>query len=288
MAVIILLILLNDIFWTKTQKEIIFTVNAGRGTRSIAADLEKEKVVSSSLVFSGLVYANHWYLQNGVYKIEPGTNMLGLADLLKSGKVEEYLITIPEGWRVTQIDELLAQKGIIKKGEFTKIAQKKEGYLFPDTYRFPLSVTPERVMATMQANFEKKTAGLKIDNQTIILASIVEREAKLDSDRPKIAGLYLNRLNIGMKLDADPTIQYAKGSWAPITKSDYQNYQSPYNTYLYAGLPPTAICNPGLKSIEAVLKPDKNNYFYFFTKANGAAVFSQTYDEHLANLKKSQ
>jgi UPF0755 protein len=114
----------------------------------------------------------------------------------------------------------------------------------------------------------------------------VEREAKLDGDRPIIASVYLNRLAIGMKLQSDPTIQYGKGSWLPITQSDYKNFISPYNTYLYTGLPPTAICNPGLKSILAVVSPAKTNYYYFFSKSDGAAVFSQTYAEHLANLKK--
>ncbi len=287
-AVIILFIatcIVSTIFWVKPNIEIIFTINAGQGTREIAANLQEKKAISSSFIFSTLVYANHWYLQDGVYKITPEQNLISIAKMIHDGRVQEYVITIPEGWRVTQIDNLLTQKKIIQKGEFTKIAQIKEGYLFPDTYRLALNATPQEIMDLMLANFDKKTLGLNLKPQDIILASIVEREAKLDSDRSKIAGLYLNRLNIGMKLDADPTIQYAKGSWAPIAKSDYANYQSPYNTYLHAGLPPTAICNPGLKSIEAVLNPDKNNYIYFFNNSDGSAVFSQTYEEHLTKLE---
>lgn len=282
---VIILTVFNALFWVKSSQETIFTVNTGSGTREIAKDLKKQKVISSSWLFSSLVYANHWYLQSGVYKIKPGMNLIQVAKLIQSGKVEEYLVTIPEGYRVTQIDNLLFSKGIIEKGEFTTIAKDSEGFLFPDTYRFPLTITPQQIMDRMLKNFKEKTLGLKITNEAITLASIVEREAKNDSERPIIASVYLNRLNIGMKLDADPTIQYGKGSWAPITKNDYKNFQSPYNTYLHSGLPPTPICNPGIKSILAVLNPAKSDYFYFFHKTNGEAVFSQTYQEHLDKLK---
>ncbi len=274
------------IYVAKPNREIIFTVNAGQGTRKVAASLQSAGAIKSAWAFDGFVYANHWYLQSGVYKITPQMSMINVAEMIHSGKVQEYLVTIPEGYRVTQIDDLLSQKGIIVKGSFTKIAKVKEGYLFPDTYRFPLNVTPIEIENAMTINFDKKTTDLKIDNNTIILASIVEREARKDVDRPKIASVYLNRLKIGMKLDADPTIQYGKGSWAQISKSDYQNFQSSYNTYLVAGLPPTPICNPGIKSIEAVLAPAQTDYFYFFTTTDGQTIYSKTYDEHLANLKK--
>ena len=205
--------------------------------------------------------------------------------LFHEGKVIENLVRIPEGWRLTQIDAFLAEKGIIKKGELTKISSADEGYLFPDTYRFVLDVTPEEIRSMMIDNFNKKTDGLKISSQDIIIASIVEREAKFDEDRPKIAGIYLNRLAKGMKLEADPTVQYAKGSWEPITVSDYTSVQSPYNTYLHEGLPPGPICNPGLKSIEAVLHPEKSDYLYFFHQTDGHAVYSKTLEEHRAQLK---
>jgi len=204
---------------------------------------------------------------------------------MREGKVQEYLVTIPEGWRLTQIDEYLAEKKIIKAGELIKIASADEGYLFPDTYRLPLDIKPEEIRKMMIDNFNKKTSQYKIDSQTVILASIVEREAKFDEDRPKIAGLYLNRLEQNMKLEADPTVQYAKGSWDPITTADYKNVISPYNTYLFAGLPPGPICNPGLKSIEAVLYPQKDGFLYFFHKADGHAVYSATQQEHEAKLK---
>jgi UPF0755 protein len=250
--------------------------------------LKKENLISSAWIFSAVIYSNHWLLQSGSYHIDKNMSLYNIAALIHSGKVEEYLVTIPEGWRATQIDEVLAQKGLINKNEFSSIAKTSEGYLFPDTYRFAVDSKPQDILNQMLGNFKKKTADLKVTEQIIILASIVEREARSDADRPKIAGIYWNRLKIGMKLDADPTIQYGKGDWSPITRSDYKNFQSPYNTYLYNGLPPTAICNPGLKSIKAALAPEDNDYFYFFHKSNGEAVFSKTYDEHLKNLEKYQ
>lgn len=275
----------KSLWWTKARRDAQVTIKQGEGTREIAANLKKENLISSVWVFNALILSKHWYLQTGVYNITPQMNLIDIAKLIHSGKVEEYLVTIPEGWRVSQIDEELASKGIIQKGDLTKIATSNEGYLFPDTYRLPKSITAEKIKSLMMENFKKKTADLKITPQVIILASIVEREAKFDEDRPKIAGVYLNRLDIGMRLQADPTIQYGKGSWDPITVSDYSNFQSPYNTYLHAGLPPGPICNPGIKSIEAVLFPQKDNNFYFFHTADGHAVYSATMAEHEKKLK---
>lgn len=287
MIAVAVLPIAKALFWTKAGRDTQITIRSGESMREISANLKKENLIASALVFDVFILAKHWYLQNGVYRITSDMNLLDIATLIHEGQVEEHLITIPEGWRVTQIDNELADKGIIKKGDLIKIATANEGYLFPDTYRLALNVTAEEIKNLMLDNFKKKTADLKMTKQIVILASIVEREAKLDQDRPKIASVYLNRLALGMKLDADPTIQYGKGNWEPITASDYKNFESPYNTYLHAGLPPGPICNPGLKSIEAVLFPDKNDYYYFFHKTDGSAVFSETFEEHKEKLKNS-
>lgn len=281
-----LLPIAKAIFWTKAGRDAQITIQQGDGTREISTNLKKEKLIASTWVFNAFILVKHWYLQNGVYRITSKMNLVDIATLIHEGQVEEHLVTFPEGWRVSQIDAELAGKGIIGKGDLTKIATANEGYLFPDTYRLALTVTAEEIKKLMMTNFKKQIAGQKITSQTIILASIVEREAKFDEDRPKIAGVYLNRMEIGMALQADPTIQYGKGSWDPITVSDYKNFQSPYNTYLYRGLPPGPICNPGLKSIEAVLYPDKNDYYYFFHTTDGHAVYSTTLEEHQAKVRK--
>jgi len=264
-----------------------FIVRQGQSTREIASNLQNEGFISSAGAFTWYSRFKSALIQVGVYKLSPSQNIKEILAILESGKTSEYLVTIPEGWRLTQIDEELAQKKIIKAGELIQVASADEGYLFPDTYRFLPDAKPVDIRGQMLDDFNKKTQGLNLTRQTIILASIVEREAKFDEDRAKIAGVYLNRLEKNMKLEADPTIQYAKGSWEPIKQSDYK-FVSPYNTYLNPGLPPGPICNPGLKSIEAVLHPEKNGFLYFFHKTDGHAVYSTTAEEHAENLKKYQ
>lgn len=268
----------------KTPQDTKFSISEGDGTREIAKNLKSAKLVRSETLFYFYVYWKHWYLLPGTYEIKKGTSLVDLAQLFRGGKVDEDTVTIPEGWRVTQIDEKLAEKGLIKKGEFIKIAASDEGYLFPDTYRFDDKATAQSIRQEMLDNFKLKTNDLAVTRDVLILASIVEREAKLDEDRAKIAGVYLNRLEIDMKLDADPTIQYGKGNWEPITASDYKNFQSPYNTYLNKGLPPGPICNPGLKSIQAVISPEKNGFYYFFHTTDGSAIFSETFEKHKLKL----
>lgn len=283
--VIPFLFLLINFNW-QAGKDLQFNISEGQGTREIAQNLKNEKLIGSSWLFSVYIYQKRWFLQPGVYKIKKEMHFTDLAVLFSEGKIEEYLVTIPEGWRVAQIDAEFAQRKIIQKGELLKIASANEGYLFPDTYRFDLKTDANTIKTKMMEDFKTKTKDLKINRETIILASIIEREARLDEDRAKIAGVYDNRLKLGMKLDADPTIQYAKGNWEPILQSDYKNFQSPYNTYLYAGLPPSPICNPGLKSITAALNPEDNDYLFFFHTKDGKAIFSKTLAEHNENLNK--
>jgi UPF0755 protein len=177
-----------------------------------------------------------------------------------------------------------------------------EGYLFPDTYSLPRDkVTARDVILTALRNFDKKVtpqmrADLQAQGRTLYdairLASIVEREAGVEQERPTIAGVYLNRLNDGMALDADPTIQYALGNtrdpetwWPQITQDDYQGVQSPYNTYLNVGLPPGPIANPALASIQAAIYPEKHPYYFFRTSCNndGTHVFAKTLEEQIAH-----
>ena len=268
------------------KKSII--IEQGQSTKEIAQNLKKENLITSAFVFEYYAKLRAELIQVGIYWLSPSQSIKEILEILAAGDVSEYQVTIPEGWRLTQIDEQLAEKGIISAGQLVSIASAEEGYLFPDTYRFLPDSKPEAVLKIFKDNFAKRTAGLNLSRENLILASIVEREAKFDEDRAKIAGVYLNRLEKGMKLEADPTIQYAKGSWDPIKQSDYKTNSSTYNTYLYEGLPPGPICNPGLKSIEAVLSPEKNGFLFFFHTSDGRAVYSTTAEEHAENLKKYQ
>jgi len=220
---------------------------------------------------------------------------------MRKGEVDAFSLTIPEGYRTLQIAKILSKQEGIDTAKFIESATGKEGTLFPDTYIFPKSYDPSKIVKQMQDNFENRTKDLDVDDDQLIIASIVEREAIADDERPKIAAVYLNRMNKGMLLQADPTIRYGLDSleyirtksvdfefWKPITKDDISSLSTGFNTYKQKGLPPAPICNPGLKSIEATLKPaaDFSDYFYFFHDKDQKIHFSKTYQEHLESLSK--
>lgn len=210
----------------------------------------------------------------------------------------EVQITIIEGKRREEIAVQLETAGLGNAAEFLTKTEDLEGRLFPDTYRFFTDASMDDIIATLTRTFSARTAGLEVTDQALIVASLVEREAVGDSERAAIAGVYQNRLDIGMKLDADPTVQYGKDSlalatgntllkdfsfWQPIFRSDYTTVRSPYNTYANPGLPPGPICNPGLKSIQAALAPERHSYYYFFHR-NGQLYLSRTLSEHQQKL----
>lgn len=211
---------------------------------------------------------------------------------------QDIKITIIEGKRREEIAAQLEAAGITKAADFLAATTKDEGHLFPDTYRFYANTPAQEIAATMVNNFTKRMNDLAVTPETLILASIVERESINDADRPVIAGVYLNRLKLGMKLQADPTVEYAKASndlakhpnpaagytyWPTITRADYQGVTSPYNTYLVDALPAGPICSPGRKSIEAVLSPATHNYIFFGYK-DGKLLLATTLAQHEAQL----
>ncbi|TSC93305.1 MAG: UPF0755 protein [Candidatus Berkelbacteria bacterium Licking1014_85] len=201
--------------------------------------------------------------------------------------IPEKTITIIEGWRREQIAQLLDKNNLVAYADFMENSQNLEGKLFPDTYRFFAATTADEVIKKMTDNYTKKVANLNISQDDLILASIIEREAKFDEDRPKIAGVYNNRLKINMALEADPTVQYAIeinkdkdfSYWQQLSAGNIQ-FKSAYNTYLNTGLPPNPICNPGSKSLQAAKNPEKHNYYYFLNTADGKTYYSKTKSEH--------
>jgi UPF0755 protein len=178
-----------------------------------------------------------------------------------------------------------------------------EGFLSPNTYRFMPDATAQDVIAAMLADFTTRFDQSYRDRarelgltpyEVVIIASIVEREAVVAEERPTIAAVFLNRVRLGMRLEADPTVQYAigyqeaEGRWwkTPLLLSDLRDTDSPYNTYMYAGLPPGPICSPGFAAIEAVLWPEDVDYLYFVARGDGSHAFSRTFDEHLRNVAR--
>lgn len=238
-------------------------------------------------------------LKYGEYNLSPSMNMLQILDKLVKGEVITYKITIPEGYTCKQIAELLEKKEIAEKEVFLELVKDSEktteGYLFPDTYEVPKKYGAEKMVKVMLANFNQvalvnkftdkaEEIGFSLD-EIIILASIIEKEAKFTEEKSKVSSVFHNRLKTGMKLQSCATIQYILEE--PKEKLDENDLkiESPYNTYLYKGLPPEAICNPGLDSIMAALDPEEGDYLYFVLGENGRHIFSKTYQEHLMNKK---
>ncbi len=267
-----------------------FTVKPGEGPKVIADGLATANLIqgSRSFLLYVLFTGNRDRFRPGTYTVKRSDSIVDLVQILTDQKSQNKSVTIIEGSRITDIATELAKKTPIKAADFLSIADpaQYEGYLFPDTYTFAPDVTAAQVVQIMRNNFDKRTADLNLTRQDIIIASIIEREAKTATDRAVIAGVYLNRLKAGMPLEADPTVQYAKGSWAPITLADYHSVLSPYNTYLHIGLPPTPICNPSLVSLNAATNPTPSDYYYFFTTGSGQTIYSKTLAEHNANKQK--
>jgi UPF0755 protein len=230
-------------------------------------------------------------------RLKPGTYTLRVHEWptvvvrkLTLGLTDDLKLTIPEGFRASQIADRLAADGIADAGDFIAYAErnKLEGRLFPSTYHFPPGLGAERAAGKMTEAFDREIGAayaastpkpwLSLE-QSLVLASIVEREAVLPRERPIIASVYLNRLKKHMPLQADPTVQYALGFWKKILTRDDLKAPSPYNTYLHAGLPPGPICNPGLGSFLAVLKPTETRALYFVADTKGGHIFSETNEE---------
>ncbi|HVC09295.1 MAG TPA: endolytic transglycosylase MltG [Elusimicrobiota bacterium] len=202
-------------------------------------------------------------------------------------------ILVPEGFSARQIAERLQANGVCKAYDFMRYVERNrlEGYLFPSTYYFDANESPAQVAERMTREFQDKMASV-YDGftpkpaltlaQSLILASIVQREAYLQSERPMIAGVYLNRLKMRMRLQADPTVQYALGYWKKELTTQDLKIDSPYNTYLHYGLPPGPICNPGVMSLLAVLRPADTKDLYFVANDKGGHIFSKTNAEQNA------
>jgi len=245
-------------------------------------------------------------LKAGEYTIRLNFSINQILNIIISGKSEIHKFTIKEGQTINEIIEELSKRKIINKDIFLNYLNNQafinqitnleitslEGFFFPDSYDIPKYLKEEQIIRKFVERFNQATKQLFEENQTnltkydiIKLASIIEKEAAVDTERAIISGVYHNRIKKGMKLEADPTILYTMNGYKnKLTYKDLE-IKSDYNTYLYSGFPPTPICNPGLKSIEAALKPAKHNYLFFVSKGNGTHYFSKTIQEHKRAIK---
>ena len=275
-------------------------VSPHQSTAEIARHLEAAGVVQFPRVFR--VMAKLTGLDR---RFKPGTyrlraHMGGALALWKLAHSQPDLarIIVPEGFSARQIAERLQANGVTSESEFMDYvnANNLEGYLFPDTYDFIPGTPADAVAHRLHEEFDKRVAPefakhppSKLSKaQVIILASIVQREATKPEERPMIAAVSLNRLQKRMRLEMDPTVQYALGGWKKgLTLQDLK-VNSPYNTYLHYGLPPTPICSPGLDSIVAVLEPAQTTALYYVADNTGGHTFSSTYEEHLKAKYKAK
>ncbi len=270
-----------------SNENVAFEIIDGETTLDIAERLKKKDLIHNNYTFALYVYLRDLNLIPGIYYLKKNMNLSQLLKPMSQGNIQEYKITIIEGWRREQIAQMLAENNIVNYEDFMKVSEGKEGYLFPDTYRLSIDITAAQIVNKLIENFNTRTSNLKVSSDDIILASIVEREAQKNEDRSKIAGVYKNRLDTNMRLEADPTVQYTKGTnWPKLKLADYKSVDSLYNTYLHKGLPPGPICNPGLASIKAVLNAEKNGYYYFLHLDDGTTLFAETLEEHNLNKQK--
>lgn len=286
-----------------------FVIKPGQPVTQIASNLKETGLIKNAFAFRLLVaqMGIGKNIQAGDFRLTPNMPARDLAKELTHGAIDIW-ITFPEGLRVEEMAEIIEaslktpenDKYAFVEKEFIEIAQ--QGYMFPDTYLIAKDATAQDIATRLKNTFSEKVdeklllAGGKnnlTEKDLISLASIIEREAKTNQERPIIAGILTNRLNAGIPLQVDATVQYAKGYdsaksswWPPVSPEDYQSVDSLYNTYLHPGLPPSPIASPGLDSIRAAAEPADTNYMYYLHDSEGKIHYAETIEEHNRNIQE--
>jgi UPF0755 protein len=308
-----------NLWWKKVNTPIAqnesfqdFLIVKGSSAISIGNKLEEEGLIRSSFAFKvySQITGKSKKIQAGEYRLSPDMSLSKIVDQLTKGPLELW-VTVPEGLRREEIVEKFIV-GLGKKGdeaqsfreEFLQESDGMEGYLFPDTYLFPKTASASLVVSKMRSTFDTKIAVYEEEiaqneltlKEIVTLASIIERETKTDEERPLVAGVLLNRVDLGMPLQADATVQYAIANtscqgkvdceWWPTILRDDLEINSPYNTYEFRGLPPAPIANPGTSSLKAAINPKDSDYYYYLHEPSGEIHFAETLDEHNSNVRR--
>jgi UPF0755 protein len=280
-------------------QETTVVVPRGAGLSTISEDLAAAGVVSDPLLFSlGVrLFGDARALQAGEYAFAAGSSMREAADLLASGRTVVHRLTVPEGLTSAEVVDLLAAADPLT-GEIAAVPP--DGSLLPETYHFHRGDSRDSVLERMRQSMDEALAELWAKRQenlplqspeeALTLASIIEKETGVDSERPLVASVFVNRLRKGMPLQSDPTVVYRiTGGKAPLGRSLTRGdlaAPTPYNTYQIAGLPPGPIANPGRAALEAAVNPAESDYFYFVAAGDGGHAFARTLNEHNANVAK--
>jgi UPF0755 protein len=309
LALVILLIVTSWILVSKdmlAKNSEVFQVESGSSISDVAKELSDKRLIKSRLFFKSLskfLGANK-KLKSGYYQISPNMSILAFLDNISNGSVLTTKVTLIEGKTIKYyFEQLSLDPSLESKGSLEDVMQAigvkapYDGWFFPETYNFNYGESVENVLRRSYKEMQKKVSDLWINRDkglplkspydAIILASLIENETALDNEKTLISGVFIRRINEGMRLQADPTVIYALGDTytPPLKKADLK-IDSLYNTYRNKGLPPGAISSVSYKSLYAALHPEKGNDLYFVSKKDGSHAFAPSYKEHKENIKK--
>jgi len=294
--------------------EQVVEIKPGMTLRQVAHFLSDKKLLDepSAFVLYTYLQGKQNRIQVGEYRFSPSIPPWKILDSLTNGKAVLYTVTIPEGYRITEIAELLEQKGLVSKVAFIAETRKQElldalqissggsleGYLYPETYKFSKAAGAKKIVQTLVSTFKQRVqkpelmaqtkAGKLTFHEIVTLASLIEKETGLGTERKLISSVFHNRLVKKMRLQTDPTVIYAIANFDGNIRKKDLSIDSPYNTYKYFGLPPGPIASPGLDSIRAALEPEQSDFLYFVSRKNGSHQFSTNYKDHSSAVQKYQ
>lgn len=292
--------------------EVVFEVTPGDTLARVAENLEAAGLVRDARLAEGWARLRGLAprLRAGEYALSPAMSAGQIFEHIASGQVVTHAVAVPEGFTAIQIAARLQAAGLadaeafaalvvdpVFTGELALPAPTLEGYLFPETYRFPRKLDPREIARAMVGEFFEawrplapaaERRGLSL-HEVVTLASIVEKETGVPEERPLIASVFANRLARGMRLESDPTVIYGiPGFDGNLRRRDLEDDANPYNTYRIAGLPPGPIANPGAAALRAVVEPAESTYLYFVSRNDGTHIFSRSYREHVAAVNRHQ
>lgn len=312
---IVFVFVLRDSNGVDIENDITIEVQEGAGSYSVAETLKENRAIKYPLVFrleSKLGGYDGQY-KPGAVTIKSGMSYGDILDALITTDRDTVKVVIPEGYTIVEIANALSEAGLPGAADFMNVLDpslydfrflenlperdmKLEGYLFPATYEIPITYSAQQIVELMLKTFDSKFTeedynraaelGMTVD-EVITMASIVERETNSDSERAKVAGVFYNRKNSGMKLQSCATVQYVLGERKPVLSISDTQIDSPYNTYKYAGLPIGPICNPGEACIQAALYPEVTDAYYFCLSKSGEHIFSTTYEDHVKAMESN-
>lgn len=275
----------------------MFIIPPGTNVREIGNSLKEQGLIKDPVVFFLYVKKEglDTKLQAGDFKLSPNMSVPKIIEQLQSGSLDIW-VTIPEGLRAEEIAAILEEKMPMYDESWIPLLQENEGYLFPETYLIPRDATADGVVEILRGTFFQKIseAGLTESSpnlhEIVTMASLIERESRIDSEKPMIASVIQNRIDDDMPLDIDATLQYIvgekDGKWWSVPTGEEKSINSLYNTYRNVGLPPGPICNPGIGAIKAAVNPAESEYYFYIHDKTGQVHFARTNSEHNQNVSK--